>query len=103
MVEEESCKPYAKCRLYNICAIYNAGLLRDEFEIQMCGKGMQPDKSYVPMIPQHPNILPVEDYEIWPGGKCVAFIGYICQGYIGDLEDLLNNVNRELQGKSPKE
>jgi len=102
MAEERGYKPEAKCKCYKFCSIYNASLLQVEFEAAMCGKGQQLDESYLPVVPEHPNIQPVRNFDIWPGGECPAFKGYIYQGFIGDLSDLLDDVDREIKGKPPK-
>ena len=102
---DEKYKPVAKCRFYKVCAIYNSNILRDEFEIQMCGKARKPDKRYVPMIPNHPNIATVENCEIWPPlDPCQAFRGYLLEKLLSNAHDLIDNYNnRLLEGKPPLE
>lgn len=98
---DEKYKPVAKCRFYKVCAIYNSNILRDEFEIQMCGTGRQPDQRYVPYIPQHNNIKPLNDHDNFPEGPCPAFQGYLYSLFSSDVEELLSDVRRVLKGKPP--
>jgi len=98
---EENYKPYAKCQFYMNCSIYNSNILKENFEKEMCGTGLKPDKKYVPNIPQHSNITPVKHWELWPEGPCPAFEGYLHKQFRSDLTELLRDVDRVLQGKPP--
>ena len=98
---KENYKPIAKCQFYSICSIYGASILNAEFEKELCGTGQQLDEKYVPLIPQHPNIIPVKDWELWPEGKCPAFSGYVLDDLTSDLEELLCDAGMILQGKRP--
>ena len=73
----------------------------EDFEKQMCQIGEQPDARYVPMIPQHSDITPVKNWELWPEGICPAFKGYVLENFTANLEQLLTDVDRVFKGKSP--
>ena len=98
---EESHKQSAKCRFYQVCAIYNSNILKDEFEIEMCRRGQKPHKRYVPYIPQHNNIKPLNDHDNFPEGPCPAFQRYLYSLFSSDVEELLSDVRRVLKGKPP--
>jgi hypothetical protein len=48
--EENTYKPEARCRFYAQCATYNAGLLKEEVELWLCGKGQPVESAYIPRI-----------------------------------------------------
>ena len=87
-------KPIAKCKYCRLCTLYNNGILSEEIEIEMCGKGFATEGEYVPEIPSPDEFHPVEGYESDPGGRCDAFTGYEGNEVIKEMGGLI----QQLQG-----
>ena len=67
----------------------------------MCGTGESNDNDslYIPMIPQHDNISKAEGEEVFPEGICPAFKERIQSLTFGNLEQILRDKERVLNGK----
>ena len=60
-----------------------------------------PDDRYVPKIKAKPETSLVKDGELPPKGICPAYKGYLLEIFTCDLEQLLDDIDREMKGEPP--
>jgi hypothetical protein len=105
--EEKNYKHPARCRYFASCYLYNANVLTEQAELNMCGKG-QPkiDESYIPRMPVDPetNITTEEMYEEEQDHLfqkvCNAFYGIAAEVFESDVSFALFKFQKEIGRKS---
>ena len=78
---EQKYKSGARCRFYSQCDIYQAGLLREEVEFVLCGRGQPGQKDYIPRIQ---NVYGPASREAGSPSETA-----ICPAFSGVVESLL--------------
>lgn len=91
----------AKCRYSRHCAVFGANILKEEHEKQMCQPDVKRDERYVPRIPYDIEQKPEEYIDVGAEGICPAFHNYLLDAFLGDLEELITDIDRELKGQPP--
>lgn len=91
---KENYKPVASCRFYTRCAVYNAGILREEVEKELCGKGQNVQKDYIPRI--HKTYTPPTKESGSPTefSVCPVFGGIIDTSFVNKIRNYIEQIDR---------
>ena len=99
MEEEIQSKPGARCQIYTHCPIYNAGILREEVEEGLCGRGQEVQRDYIPRIqqiytPPSKNVSSPPDDAV-----CPAFAEEIHEMFVGKVREYLERTDAFWMGE----
>jgi hypothetical protein len=100
MEEGNQFKPGARCRLYTYCPIYNAGILREEVEEALCGRGQEVQRDYIPRIQQIYTPLSKNVSSPPDDAVCPAFAEEVQEMFVGKVREYLERTDSFWRGET---